>query len=51
MPLTGCCIYLGQLSPGGESIEYTHATENSGMVGMTLHRVIMLVDSVRKRDY
>jgi hypothetical protein len=39
VPLTGCCVYLGQLSPGGEALEYTHATANSAMVGMTLHRV------------
>lgn len=39
VPLTGCCVYLGQLSPGGRAIEYTHATANSAMAGMTLHRV------------
>ena len=39
VPLTGCCVYLGQLAPGGAVLEYTHATDNSVMANMKLHRV------------
>jgi hypothetical protein len=38
VPLSGCCIYIGMLVPGGQAIEYTHASPTSSMAGKRLKR-------------
>ncbi len=39
VPLTGCCVYVGTLMPGGQALEYSHASPNSKILGKRLRRV------------